>query len=844
MNRSRLSRAIAATLSVSLAFSAIPAFALPAINANNIYTGPTQVLAGLAGVSRKLASDNTLQAAAYILASEVTDPDGDGYREPQAMMNIGTLAGLTAGGTINTASAAPKTDTYGGSIGYCGFDNGTTRNGAGLIAGGVVPAMSQTVFAVVSAGANKTFQTTCAQIYAGTQAQGDDYYISVNSAQLGANLGTTYWGSAVVDAAALALLNTSALTDGEIRITKDDNLFHRWNAGTSTWVPLTGSQWLSSGSDIYFTTGKVGIGVNNPDHMLSVYDAAGGVPVSLRTSGQYNGIDYMNPANSAVNAFIGFDNVSNLAILDARGAGAAISFRTQGVERMGISATGVVTATNQIVGVVGTVAGPAFTFSGRTNDGVYSPAAGTIGFTTGGVAHNTFDYVAGQGARINLYGSDGTAIRVQSLNGTFRLVNSAATTQLFAVDQAGNTSVAGTLAVAGATTLTGLLTANGGIATTTLVTTGNATVGGTLGVTGATTIGGVLTANGGIATTAINITGQAAAGVGSVAAPSYSFIGRTNDGIYSPAAGALGFATGGVAHSTFDFVAGQGARINLYGSDGTAIRVQSLNGTFRLVNNAASTQLFAVDQSGNASVAGTMAVTGATTLTGLLTANGGVATTTVSASGQVVAGVGSLAAPSYSFTGRTNDGVYSPAAGVVGLVTSGVERLRVSAAGNLLVGTSADGGQKLQVAGTSLLTGNISTGGHLIRTAAGKGHLDGNYGGSETSGTPGAIYSIGGGYAPTASSLGNMYGIGYGYSGAAGVTALSAPAGHWGFYVADNGNSRIFLSGTSGAGYFNGQLVTASSVKPMTTAVAGADCSGHGLGAIAADSAGLPYSCQ
>ena len=59
---------------------------------------------------------------------------------------------------------------------------------------------------------------------------------------------------------------------------------------------------------------------------------------------------------------------------------------------------------------------------------------------------------------------------------------------------------------------------------------------------------------------------------------------------------------------------------------------------------------------------------------------------------------------------------------------------------------------------------SVSFAGPIYRGAASAGYLNGQYGTYETSATPGVIYSIGGSYVPTPTTLGNMYGIGYSYS--------------------------------------------------------------------------------
>ena len=106
-------------------------------------------------------------------------------------------------------------------------------------------------------------------------------------------------------------------------------------------------------------------------------------------------------------------------------------------------------------------------------------------------------------------------------------------------------------------------------------------------------------------------------------------------------------------------------------------------------------------------------------------------------------------------------------------------------------------GYYVDPASTSVLNG-INIAGSYKRSAAGAGYLDGNYSSVETTSTTGPIYTIGGSYAPTSTSLNNMYGVGYSYNN---FTGAFGPANTWGFYVADNGTSNIFLS-SGGVGYY------------------------------------------
>jgi len=114
----------------------------------------------------------------------------------------------------------------------------------------------------------------------------------------------------------------------------------------------------------------------------------------------------------------------------------------------------------------------------------------------------------------------------------------------------------------------------------------------------------------------------------------------------------------------------------------------------------------------------------------------------------------------------------------------------------------------------------VNTGNAYNRLGAGQGFLSGNYSSSETSGTSGAIYSIGGSYLPGTTTLGNMYGIGYGYAGNGGISRIGSPNNNWGMYVAQNGTNSIFLNADNGTVYARGlnrtnQRITNSEFVPV-----------------------------
>ena len=69
--------------------------------------------------------------------------------------------------------------------------------------------------------------------------------------------------------------------------------------------------------------------------------------------------------------------------------------------------------------------------------------------------------------------------------------------------------------------------------------------------------------------------------------------------------------------------------------------------------------------------------------------------------GPLAQAAGTAALPSYTFSGDTNTGIYSPGADRVGIATAGAQRVEVDASGNVGVGTSSPGA-KLHVQAGSL----------------------------------------------------------------------------------------------------------------------------------------------
>ena len=99
-------------------------------------------------------------------------------------------------------------------------------------------------------------------------------------------------------------------------------------------------------------------------------------------------------------------------------------------------------------------------------------------------------------------------------------------------------------------------------------------------------------------------------------------------------------------------------------------------------------------------------------------------------------------------------------------------------------------------AASNSVVNSISVAGTYKRSAAGVGYLDGGYSSVETASTTGPIYTIGGSYYPTSSSLNTMYGIGYTHT-----SLLPSLPGAWGMYVAAAGTARVWLEANVGIVY-------------------------------------------
>lgn len=241
---------------MAYAFAALAVMGTISVLGYSVYAGVTK---STSQSQNQTQSGALLSQAIAVLATETTDSDGDGFAEGTAQNTNGTKP--TGGGTIPDASGAPKTDAWGSSIGYCTWDNGSTNISANRITGDSPGAQSSSVIAVVSSGADKTFQMTCADAKAGAR-KGDDGYRVLTVSQVNQGVGGTVFYHDPVDCenattpssdllgnpagcgtstSRLDLLDTASLKDGQFIVVRKSGKPKQWHAASSTWKNLSGS---------------------------------------------------------------------------------------------------------------------------------------------------------------------------------------------------------------------------------------------------------------------------------------------------------------------------------------------------------------------------------------------------------------------------------------------------------------------------------------------------------------------------------------------------------------------------------------------------------------------------
>jgi len=437
-------------------------------------TGPVTTVTRV--TQRNIAENNLLMDAKILVNAAVGgvaggDPDGDGIIEPaEFVAPAGGETGPVNGGFLPLTLGLSLTDPWGTKYGYCVWDHGTTNSSTKRLTGdNTASASIQPVIAIIAAGPDKQFQTTCSA-YAGgpvqvTKSSGsDDLIFSYTYAEATAS-SNGLWTLNTSDQSKAELKNAAG-SAVSVSINRDTGIGDFLgittsiiSAKSSDTVALDGGLLLDSdggGATTCTATEKGSLRLNADRDDLELCDGAGGwVEVRTPPGGSAGHVQF----NDGAGGFAGDGNLfwdNSAKRLGIGGTPSAYTLDVTGT--FGASGNTVIGGT---LGVTGAAA-----LSGTLGVGGSTILSDTLGVTSAATFSDTMDVLG-----------------ATTLSDTLDIAgNVAVNTDKLTVDAAtGNTAIAGTLDVTGATTLGN-----------TLLVTGATTLSDMLGVTGATTLGDTL----------------------------------------------------------------------------------------------------------------------------------------------------------------------------------------------------------------------------------------------------------------------------------------------------------------------------------------------------------------
>jgi Chaperone of endosialidase len=238
-----------------------------------------------------------------------------------ANLGLAALASPTFTGTVTIPTATISTGAgipLGSAASPTIYFTGDTNTGI------YSPGADQ--FAITTGGSGRVFVDSSGRVGLGTSSPGSALDVKGTLRLSGSTSGYVGLAPAAAAGSTTYTLPSADGTSGQVLSTN--------GSGTLSWSTASASQWTTTGSDIYYTTGKVGIGTTTPGWLLSLRQdsasgAAGGYPVVQINNGNASGYAalYLNDSTAQ-------------AGLETRRDTAHLGFYAGGNERARIDSSG------------------------------------------------------------------------------------------------------------------------------------------------------------------------------------------------------------------------------------------------------------------------------------------------------------------------------------------------------------------------------------------------------------------------------------------------------------------------------------------------------------------------
>lgn len=271
--------------------------------AMNVLAGPVRTITAV--TQKNIAQTNLMTSARIIISASAAgtsggDADSDGIIEPAPYKDAGTFPAPVGGGLLPDDLGLSRTDPWGTAYGYCVWDHGTVNSSTGRLTGDNTPgASSQFVLAVIAAGPDKVFSTTCEAFTSGpvavvSAAGSDDVVLKYSYAEALA-LSGGLWTLNSADANQAELQDTSGAVNVSVNRSGGIVSAVGVNASTidATAVIATTISAAASAND----TLQIGGALRLDDSAGSATVCGAGQSGALRLNAAHDGLEICNGAS-------------------------------------------------------------------------------------------------------------------------------------------------------------------------------------------------------------------------------------------------------------------------------------------------------------------------------------------------------------------------------------------------------------------------------------------------------------------------------------------------------------------------------------------------------------------